>query len=563
MTMLLLLALAVLLGACTNDSATNETLEATEAEKPPQTAVTPDKLVEDKRLYESDQDNSITAFYVTVLPDESGGPNPFDWYRLNSMEGGEYEGTLKAVVQEGSPDGSGPAADGYGYSAKEANATIGLRGNSTRYSAQRSYKIKLDDQGGLWRGQRTLNLNKHSPDPSRVRNKLSFDLFETIPDMAGLRTQFIRLFVKDLSDSRGSAGTGFQDYGLFTHVEQPNKRFLRTHRLDPYGYLYKAEMFEFLRYPDELKAHDDPAYNKAKFETRLSIEGYGEHQKLLGMLDDVNNLSIPINQVMEKHFDLDNYLTWVASNILMDNMDTSSHNFLIYSPLNSNKWYFLPWDYDGGWELERLKGRLSPYATGISYYWGVKLHNRFFRSEENVRLLEAKMNELYQSYINETTVSRLLSRYAPVVQPVMKNYPDIGFLPIQFGRMDEQYRQIASTPARSMQRFKEDLLRPKPFFLGDILQKGDTVTFPWERSFDLQGDDLVYEWTLAKDPAITSVVKRQTTSGTAVQLKSLQPGTYYWKVTVSDGNGHSQIAFDTHVDIEGTKYFGVREVKVN
>ena len=32
----------------------------------------------------------------------------------------------------------------------------------------------------------------------------------------------------------------FKDYGLYTHIEQGNERYLAAHGLDPNGQLYKA-----------------------------------------------------------------------------------------------------------------------------------------------------------------------------------------------------------------------------------------------------------------------------------------------------------------------------------
>ena len=74
----------------------------------------------------------------------------------------------------------------------------------------------------------------------RFRNKMAYDLIKGIPQMMGLRTQFVHLYVKDNTD--GSSDT-FQDYGLYTQVEQLNKTALKTHGLDSKGQLYKVNFF--------------------------------------------------------------------------------------------------------------------------------------------------------------------------------------------------------------------------------------------------------------------------------------------------------------------------------
>lgn len=54
--------------------------------------------------------------------------------------------------------------------------------------------------------------------------------------MIAMRTRFVHLYVKDMTE--GGSGE-FKDYGLYTQVEQLNKRALRSHGLDKNGQLYK------------------------------------------------------------------------------------------------------------------------------------------------------------------------------------------------------------------------------------------------------------------------------------------------------------------------------------
>lgn len=65
------------------------------------------------------------------------------------------------------------------------------------------------------------------------------------------------------------------------------------------------------------------------------------------MLDDVNDYSVSIDDIMDKWFCEDNLFSWLAFHILMGNIDTQSRNVFLYSPLNSSTWYFISWDNDG------------------------------------------------------------------------------------------------------------------------------------------------------------------------------------------------------------------------
>ena len=55
--------------------------------------------------------------------------------------------------------------------------------------------------------------------------------------MMGLRTQFVHLWVCDQTEKSNDT---FEDYGLFTQVEQLNKTALKAHGLDKSGHLYKV-----------------------------------------------------------------------------------------------------------------------------------------------------------------------------------------------------------------------------------------------------------------------------------------------------------------------------------
>lgn len=91
---------------------------------------------------------------------------------------------------------------------------------------------------------------------------MAFDLIKGIDQMMGLRTQFVHLYVKDET----SGSDSFDDYGLYTQVEQLNKTALQAHGLDKNGQLYKVNYFEFYRDEDVIKLADDPDYDQTKFE---------------------------------------------------------------------------------------------------------------------------------------------------------------------------------------------------------------------------------------------------------------------------------------------------------
>lgn len=289
------------------------------------------KLVDNNKLY-LEEDISIEEVYVTIVP-----PSNKDYVTFNELNNNitlidkdshSFEEYRAEVVFE---------YNNIGNDNLVANGTMKLRGQTSRFSKQKSYKIKLYDNASSWNGVRTINLNKHFYDETRIRNKLSYDYFKEIDNFISMRTQFVKLYIRDLSSNQ--ADSNYNYYGLYTAIEQPNKRFLKEHKFDENGHLYKAEYFEFFQY-DNIKLKDDITYDKDKFENILEIIGNDNHNKLIDMINAVNDYSQNINDVVDKFFDRDNLFTWLGINILLNNHDSNSRNFLLYSPLNSNKWFF-------------------------------------------------------------------------------------------------------------------------------------------------------------------------------------------------------------------------------
>ena len=252
-------------------------------------------LVDNQALYgDGSQDDVVLPLYVIVLPTQDTAGAAVTFAELNAIKDYRVEKPLlRAYFADNSSEASAYVSE-LADQMPLGNALITLRGHSTLSSEKKSYKIKLNAETQPWRGQMTINLNKHPNDESRLRNKIAFDLIRLIPNLTSMQTHFVNLYVKDLS--AGSDG-GFVDYGLFTQIEQGNKLFLKNHNLDENGSLYKANYFEFLRYPEHLKNVDDPGYDPVLFEENLEICAGTNHEKLIKMIEDVNNQALDIDLV--------------------------------------------------------------------------------------------------------------------------------------------------------------------------------------------------------------------------------------------------------------------------
>ena len=561
----LLLALSLCAGGCSEkkEEATSgiktETQTVKKAEKEDINSV---HLRDKDTLYADDDETSVVTMYLTVSRGNASENTDHSWSEINSYSVEDYENMgvdryqVAGLLQVG--DENGPTSGNVGYAEEVPNATVQIRGQTSSSNAQKNYKIELKKNKGTWRGQRTINLNKHMTEGMRFRNKLAYDLIRGIPQMVGLRTQFVHLYVKDNTEE---SGVKFEDYGIYTQVEQLNKTALKSHGLDSNGQLYKINSFEFYRYEDIIKKEDDAGYDKTAFEKMLEIKGDSDHTKLIDMLTDLNDYSIGIEDVLKEHFDEENIVYWMAFQILMGNVDTQNRNVYLYSPLNSDIWYFIAWDNDGclmrpEYELRNFSDQNS-WEKGISNYWGNILFQRCLKS----RSFREKLNDAIldlREYLNKDMLTSKIESYKNVLKPYLYLMPDAEYEPLT----SEQYDQIAASLPdeieKNYQLYLESLETPMPFYIGVPTIDGDKLKFNWDVSYDLDAEDITYSVEVARDYLFRDVIYQNTTLIVPeAEMDLPEAGQYFVRVRATNTSGKTQDAFDYYVTDEG-KYYGMR-----
>lgn len=516
-------------------------------------------LHEDKGIYE--QDSDIYDVYISVFPTKNDAGEMIDLsaFALHSARDHSYNPVLNCNIQilpEGcKPD---PLLD-----LDHKNATIRVRGNSSRGASYKSYKVKLEEEAGTFLGQKNLNINKHAGDISKISTKLQTDLLAQMDDIASYRTYYMRLWIRDASLPEEEQE--FVYYGLYTELEQPNKTYLETRGLSSNAVMYKASDFSFA--PDAaLKNVDDPAYSEEEFETVLSIREGKDHKKLLEMLADVNDTTRDFGEIFETYFDEDNYLTWLAFNLLMGNEDIINHNYILYSPENALSWYFIPWDFDGALRFGEYRSTYSQPDSlrGIQTLNTGILHRRYFRLEGSIEKLDGKMQELLDTVITRERVNGLIDSYKPVLEKTMPLYPDIDLLDMSPAELIPYVDGMYDGILDNYEAFRRALEYPAPMFVSMPEKRSDgSIRFAWDASYSYQGRPITYNVRVYEDPHMQNLVFEQTgiEQTEYISEHALSEGTYYLKVTVVDSEGNEQLSLE-HVDGDGLFVFGLLEFEI-
>ncbi|HET6785667.1 MAG TPA: CotH kinase family protein [Erysipelotrichaceae bacterium] len=517
-------------------------------------------LIENKTIYKVDQPDDLDTIYITVFPTETeDGVIDFSIFDLHTTLNKTFNPTLYANVVVG--DSNGNLSNLIDTSL--INSIIRVRGNSSRGAAFKSYKIKFTTENDNYKGFTVLNLNKHVSDPSKIANKFSFDMMSQLDNMASLRTNFVKIYIRDASLPEGQSKYVY--YGLYTNIEQPNKDFLTSHGLDANGSLYKATSFEFHEY-DALKNVDDPSYDQAAFEEILEIREGNDHSKLIQMLKDINDMNIDFDVSFKKYFNEDNYLTWLAMNILLGNEDTLAHNFIMYNPTNSLTWYLLPWDYDGTFKFGEADtdSKAPTSLQGVQRLTAVLLHRRYFLSSENVDKLTQKMDELLATTFSKTNVDKTIDGYLPVIESTLGKNPDVGLLRMEPNQLLNYVRGFYGEIKNNYDDYITALNYPTPVFTATPTENSDGTTyFTWESARDFEGDLIKYSIRLAKDPSMNQIIfAEDNLVVTEFTYNGDLQGTYYLEVRSIDSDGNSQYSLDTYKDpFTGNHYFGIRQLK--
>lgn len=581
---LLLLALLLTLTACAApvDAPTEAPQETVFPSIEPQDAPNRAEPLVNRHAYTGPQDVpfDVEQLYIKIYPtyNEKGVRITREEFEKHVACNKNFNPTLNAHLWQGDPADKANTAGRFGFDENLYNCTIRVRGNYSRGAPVKSFKVRLTQPGATLFSTDSLNLNKHIYDETRVANKTAMDLMQMIPSgLVSFETRFVRLFFNDVA--LDGTETGFVDQGLYIWIEQPNRDFLVNHGLDPNGSIYKPNIFEFSPRYAALRSEADPLYDQEAYEDVIKPMSSPDHEKLMEMLYAVNDYGRDYREVFNTYFDEENYLTWMAVNILFGNTDTLTHNMLLYSPAGSDKWYFLPWDYDEAMNYNEVYrwGNRYYQQFGIHYFWSVPLHQRYFRIEGNAQKLSAKMNELLSTTFTRQNFEQLSLGYRAVLDIFMARQPDIGMarlvedeaeMPLedeaedslsdlQFAQAFRQ-RYTDTLNARyqavlnNAERYEVTLQYPSSIFMQEPEKTDDGWLFRWDASFDHQRDRLTYEFILStgytKKLAVvwegyeqSGVLFHKTgLTDTSIIVPSLPEGPIFYRVLVHDEKGHIQ-----------------------
>jgi spore coat protein CotH len=296
------------------------------------------------------------------------------------------------------------------------NIGFRLRGNTSRYSSKKSFKISFNtfEQGRKWHDLEKLNLNGEHNDPSIMRSKLSWDLLRAM-NIPAPRSNHVRLYING------------NYHGLYINVEHIDEEFADSRFDNQDGNLYKCLYPADLVYkgsnPDLYK---EEIYGRRAYELKTNT-GIDDYSDLAEFIDQLNNT--PAGTFfcsMDESINVFDYLKIAAADVFIGNWDGyiyNKNNFYLYFNTEFNKFEYIPYDLDNTFGIDWMN---RDWATRDIYDWQQHgselrpLYTRILENDELKGLYSSYMNQIIWEHMNPDVLfarlDSLMNRIAPFVE---------------------------------------------------------------------------------------------------------------------------------------------------
>lgn len=219
------------------------------------------------------------------------------------------------------------------------NVGFRLRGNTSRVSAKKSFKLDFNhfEQGRSFYGVEKLNLNGEHNDPSIIRSKLCWDIYQDL-GMTASRATHTAVFINEVF------------YGLYISVEHIDEEFLEKNFSDDSGNLWKCLWPADLNYRGNNPGDYHPYYDEERpYELKTNKEEY-DYSQIARLIRIINQTPWDtFSDSLEAVLDVASVLKYFAVNVLTGNWDDYwflRNNYYLYHQPDEDRFYWVPYDYD-------------------------------------------------------------------------------------------------------------------------------------------------------------------------------------------------------------------------
>lgn len=303
-----------------------------------------------------------------------------------------------------------------GVSDTVLNVGFCLRGNTSRTSAKKSFKVSFNTfvHGREFHNLEKMNLNGEHNDPSIIRSKL---FWKTLEEMRspGPRANHVEFYINGLYK------------GLYINVEHEDEKFLQKRYANNNGNFYKC------LYPADLNyiSNNPNSYKLTSggrrvydLKTNTIADDYSDLARFINIL---HNTSVPqFLDSMEECFNVNAFLRAYAVDVVTGNWDDyayNQNNFYLYHNPETDKIDYIPYDVDNTYGIDWFG---EDWGTRNIYNWNWpgnsrKLVTRLMAQQEYKNRFSFFVQQVLQQFGDTTNLNPYLFSLRNIIAPYVVN----------------------------------------------------------------------------------------------------------------------------------------------
>lgn len=290
-----------------------------------------------------------------------------------------------------------------------------LRGNTSRVSAKKSFKIKFNTYGGdEFYGLSDLNLNGEHNDPTISRAKLCWDLLKEAK-IPSARANHVELYING------------EYRGLYANVEHIDKDYINSRYDDRNGNLYKLYYgcdFNFLgQDPNAYKVQQD-GRRVYELKTNEDVDNYTNLAEFIKIL---NRPAAPdFRCQLESIFDIDLYLRSMAMEVIIGHWDNpifNKNNAYLYEDPQSNLIKYITFDLDNTFGIDWFG---IDWSERNIYQWDMgngdrPIYTNILNVPEYKNRYSYYLNQYVDHFFNDIDLFDILDQLQGKLEPFVVN----------------------------------------------------------------------------------------------------------------------------------------------
>lgn len=301
-----------------------------------------------------------------------------------------------------------------------------LRGNTSRYSQKKSFKVSFNTfiDGRKYYGVEKLNLNGEHNDPSIMRSKMMWDIMRSwgIP---APRANHVQVYINS------------NYYGLYLSVEHIDEEFVLNRFENNDGNLYKCTYPVDLTYlGDDPNSYKFLSGDERAYELTINEEDddYSDLAHFINVLNNTPNEDLICK--LDSNFNTYDYLKMMAADIFCGNWDGyifNKNNFYLYHNTATGKMEYIPYDVDNTFGIDWFN---IDWAKRNIYTWQMDgaprpLYSRLINNPELRKQFSYYANKLIVNTLNIEAIKESVTIRKNLIAPYVQTDPyyprDYGF----------------------------------------------------------------------------------------------------------------------------------------